>query len=449
MPSESGRIHDEAERQQVRRHIEQTAFSNHTQIALADNNPEAIFLCALGRFFDANVQFFAQLQGQQAVPVPAPCAPAPFAEKTVLFLTPNGVSFVQDLSIYRMARGLRQQGWNTVLLCFSGALRQFGDAFTQIHETGSVLDFFRMLQMLPRSHLLYRGWMTAYLFGAYLVRCYPETVVMLKDWNFAEEKDYLFLISGNKPAYDFWGIDYIFRNCRRVLSQYAEEEGKLWAAEYNTNPDKFIFFPELCTESSFVEKSAVTYDKTRLVHAGSCPPTSMPEGYFPSKKIFEDAIRLTRTGIDFSYVIQEKIYDAIISNRDTYFDMVYENYRNPDFHLVKGRSLDPGVLLPYHFGIFCLTETVNAIRLIKHSIPSKFAFYLEAGLPMLVNKRMTSLAAMVEERGLGITFTNDDVPRLDQLLDIGEKRYNELVKNVCAFRKRFTYESFDLVGILG
>jgi len=35
------------------------------------------------------------------------------------------------------------------------------------------------------------------------------------------------------------------------------------------------------------------------------------------------------------------------------------------------------------------------------------------------------------------------------LLDIGEKRYNELVKNVCAFRKRFTYESFDLVGILG
>lgn len=61
------------------------------------------------------------------------------------------------------------------------------------------------------------------------------------------------------------------------MSHYTIEQAEIWAKEYNVDKDKFIFYPEYCTNlSNSIPKER---DKYKILFAGTFGPTSNSERF--------------------------------------------------------------------------------------------------------------------------------------------------------------------------
>ncbi|OGQ92058.1 MAG: hypothetical protein A3J85_07305 [Desulfobacula sp. RIFOXYA12_FULL_46_16] len=370
------------------------------------------------------------------------------SDKEILFIPPNGSLKKFDFSIFRIAKYLKDLDIKTSLLSLEPPPENFVHLFGKIYTPKTITEFLDLLGTIPRSQIFYRGWMHAYVFGAFLVKYFPNTIINIKDWNFCDRLRYHFLF-GDLSLHDFEGIDYIFKNARVILSHYTEDETDRWAEEHNCSPGKFVFFPELCDEENFCQLiPEKPMDKISLVMASSLPPNNLPVDMFPGKTIFRDTRLLTRKGLMIDFVVPEAVFSRILSEKKLYLDVLYESRFNPNFNLVKGRALAARILQVYHYGVFLFSDVTREVRLFEHAIPSKFALYLEAGLPVLVNDKIKSLARLVEKNGLGIVFSDKKMEELPEKLQRIHHEYTEMSHNVCAFRKEFTYQSFSTLGKL-
>ena len=366
-------------------------------------------------------------------------------DKEILFIPPNGSLKNFDFSIFRIAKYLKDLNIETLLLSLEPPPENFVHLFGEIYTPKTTTEFLDLLGTIPRSQIFYRGWMHAYIFGAFLVKYFPNTIINIKDWNFCDRPRYHFLF-GDLSLHDFEGIDYTFKNARAILSHYTEEETDRWAKEHNCSPGKFVFFPELCNEENFCQLiPEKPMDKISLVMASSLPPNNLPVDMFPGKTIFRDTRLLTRKGLMIDFVVPEAVFSRTLLEKKLYLDVLYESRFNPNFNLVKGRALAAQVLQLYHYGFFMLSNVSIEERLFQHAIPSKFALYLEAGLPVLVNEKIESLSKIVEDNGLGYVFSDKKIEMLPNELQKIHHQYDEMSKNVCAFRNKFTYQSFDIL----
>lgn len=299
-------------------------------------------------------------------------------------------------------------------------------------------ELIKKLKEIKPDLIFHRSWMHAYSFAAKLVKKFDNVIVNIKDWEFASKKEYG-IIFGEEATKDFKAIKYIMKSAKLILSHYTKEQAKIWAKKYKVNKKKFVFFPEFCNEENFCDKKVLDTDTYNIVFAGSLSPTSYPEEFFIAKPHLRSVRRLTKQNIDVSYVLVEGSYAATQSPRQRllFQDVLYENQFNDKFHLVKGKQLDSSVLSSYHYGFFTLEYTTKNKTLNKYAIPSKFAFYLEAGIPMLINDQLKSLSCYVKKYQLGIVFGNDDLDRLDEILVNNQKNYGNFVKNIKKFRKKF------------
>ncbi len=75
----------------------------------------------------------------------------------------------------------------------------------------------------------------------------------------------------------------------------------------------------------------------------------------------------------------------------------------------------------------------------KAIIPSKFFQYLEAGLPVLVSDRFTSVCELVERHGIGLVVSNEGMDHLDATLRGLD--YRQLRENVIAARAALSMEA--------
>ncbi len=367
-------------------------------------------------------------------------------EGGILFIPPNGTLKNFDFSIFRIAAYLKKNNIKTAILSFEPPSAKFYNLFTRVYTPRTVTEFFDLLSTIKRSRIFYRGWMHAYIFGAFLVKTYSDTIINIKDWNFCDQERYRFLF-GELSCHDFAGIDYIFRRAEVIFSHYTAEETNKWAEEYICNPQKFIFLPELCDESSFCEPVDNSTDIISLVWATSLPPTCFPEDMFPTRTIFSDT-RLLSKELQIDYIVSEGVYEKILREKKQYLDILYESQFNPYFNLIKGGALSPHLLRNYHYGFFMFSDSIIDLRLIKYAIPSKFAFYMEAGLPILVNEKNKSMAELVTEYGIGILFSDGEVAQLPYKLRNYMPDYREMIMNVCSFRKGFTYQALGIPGLV-
>jgi len=403
---------------------------------------------AITLFYSENTQISIENEAKEKQAYNFKSRNYPDGDREILFIPPNGSLKKFDFSIFRIAKYLKDHNIKASLLSFEAPPENFAHLFETVYTPKTVADFLDLLGSMPRSQIFYRGWMHAYLFGAFLVKFFPDTIVNIKDWNFCDPEKYDFLF-GAFSLHDFEGIDYIFKNATLILSHYTKEEAGRWAKEHNCSPDKFVFFPELCDEENFCQLIPdKPMDKFSLVMASSLPPTNLPVDMFPGKTIFRDARRLTQEGLMIDFVVPETVFTKILSEKRTYLDVLYESRFNPNFNLVKGRALAAQILQFYHYGFFMFSDVTCEIRLFQHAIPSKFALYLEAGLPVLVNEKIRSLAKLVEDNGLGLVFSDRDIEMLPQILETFSDKYNEMSRNVCSFRNGFTYQAFDVLDKL-
>lgn len=361
--------------------------------------------------------------------------------KTIVFIPPNGILKEQDFSLQRIASSLEQtQDIQTILLYIdSNQNKKKFKKFTMSIQVKTQSELFDKLAELNYDVIFSRSWMHAYSFSAQLVEKFDNVIVNIKDWNFSSKKEYKFLF-GNDD--DFEAISYIFKNAMYVLSHYTDEQSLIWTKEYNTNKDKFIFFPEYCDNLDI--KKTNKKNKNSIVFAGTFSSTATPKSFYVSTDMYDTISVLTKQNLYLDYILPPKFYDNI--DKSLYQDFLYENEFNEFFKLKRGVELDPNILKNYSYAIF--SPIINQYRneeLFKYAIPSKFAFYLEANIPMIVNEKMISLSKIVEKKGLGIVVSNNDMKNIKKILE--NTNHEKLVENIMKFKNEFTYNSNSLVSL--
>ncbi len=361
--------------------------------------------------------------------------------KTIVFIPPNGILKKQDFSLERIASSLEKvQGVQTILLYIdSNQNKKNVNKFTISIQVKTQSELFDKLSEINYNAIFNRSWMNAYSFSAKLVEKFDNVIVNIKDWNFATKKEYKFLF-GNDD--DFEAISYIFKNAMYVLSHYTDEQSVIWAQKYDTNKDKFIFFPEYCDNLNI--KTIDKKDKNSIVFAGTFSSTATPRFFYVSTDMYDTIGIVTKQNLYLDYILPPKFYDNI--DRLLYQDFLYENEFNEFFKLKRGVELDPSILKNYSYAVF--SPIINECRneeLFKYAIPSKFAFYLEANIPMIVNEKMLSLSRMVKEKGLGIVVSNNDMKNIKKILE--NSNHEEFVNNIIKFKNEFTYNSNSLMSL--
>lgn len=362
----------------------------------------------------------------------------------IVLIPPNGQFKKQDFSLQRINKWL--VGINKVeVILLHIKSENFSpniSGFQHVIEVEDENELFRTLRLLKYHVIFHRSWMGSYDFAAKLVEKFENVIVNLKDWNFASQEVYEFLFPKSK---DFEGMEYIFKHCNTILSHFTKEQACTWAKEYNVSEEKFFFFPEFCNKDNFNKKPQIEYKNISLVYAGAIPPTCFAEDYFPGKSHLRSIKLLTKQKINIDFVLPPNVYNTFFSSKDMYLDFIYESETNKRFNLIKGKELGSEILNKYHFGFFELETSGINHDLYKYAVTSKFAFYLEAGLPMLVNEKFVAIAQLVEENGLGIIFHNKDMKNLNTKLKIAQNEYDSFCENIKKFRKNFTYTKNKIV----
>lgn len=359
--------------------------------------------------------------------------------KTVVLIPPSARFKKQDFSIQRVATAFKNISDIKVVLLYIKELELSIDEkiYDEVISVTSEQEIFLKLKAIDSKMIINRAWMHNYSFAKSLVENFNNVVVNIKDWNFCSKDEYRFLFGSTD---DFEAIEYIFENAKLVLSHFTQEQAVLWSKEYGVDLNRFVFFPEFCNKDSF-ENRAIEYKDIHLVYAGKIQKSTYPEQLFPAKSHLRSITKLTKQGFNIDFILPEMEYDNVVKNKEYFLDFLYENSFNDRFNLIRGRKLHPQILKKYHFGFFELEVSGKNIELFRYAIVSKFAFYLEASLPMLVNKNFISIAFLIKEHQLGVVFENKDIDSFDTLLDISQNQYDTYIKNIQKFRKSFVYEN--------
>ncbi|WP_434637267.1 hypothetical protein MLC35_00685 [Sulfurimonas sp. NW7] len=369
--------------------------------------------------------------------------------KHIIFIPPDGAFKKQDFSIQRVVKWLHANDTfavkTTLLYIGSDISGVESDLFDEIIVARDKQEIITILRNLEYDVVFHRAWMTCYEFAAELTKEFSKVVVNIKDWNFASKEVYEFLYPDYK---DHEAIEYIFKNAYKILSHFTAEQSKIWAKEYKTSQEKFVFFPEYCNESSFHSKQISQSEVVHLVYAGNIQPTARPEEYFPGKAHLRSLKKITGQAVKIDFVLPENVYDNFFQNKDLYQDFIFESFVNDNFNIVKGKALNSSVLNKYDYGFFELEATGVNNMLYKYAITSKFAFYLEAGLPILVNSKFVSMSNLVQKYQLGIVFSNNNLDEIDTILDKAKSEYSNYLDNIKKFRKEFVYKNKYLSEII-
>lgn len=357
----------------------------------------------------------------------------------VVLIPPNGQLKKHDFSFQRIEKWLSKFDNIETTLLHIKPLNFTPDIsiFKSVIEVKNEEELFDILNRLDFSFIFHRSWMGSYEFAARIIKEFNKVIINIKDWNFAEKEVYESIFPNNK---DHESIDFIFKNCSTILSHFTKEQYLPWAKEYNTNESKFIFFPEFCNENNFNKRKPIKYKNIHLVYAGAIPPTSFPDEYFPGKSHLRSIKSLSKQKINIDFVLPPHVYDTFFNPKGDFLDFILESKLNKRFNIVKGKELNSEILNKYHFGFFELEASGRNHNLYKYAITSKFAFYLEAGIPILINEKFYSMSSIVKKHKLGIIFKNSDLKDLNKKINISQNEYNLFCKNINNFRKKFTYK---------
>ena len=236
------------------------------------------------------------------------------------------------------------------------------------------------------------------------------------------------------------------------------QECSIWAKEYGVDIEKFSFLPDLCTPSKFIEKEKdFDPENIRICHAGSLYPTHGPRGICNHKTMLDDAITLTERGINVHFVLPPAHFSSITINAnnnqadmDRYLDWLYEHASNKRMQIIKGSDTDARLISEYDFGFIVLRDMHKYPRFIGRTILSKFALYMEAGIPVMVPASLESIAELVKEHGIGIVYPNTVDGIFERITPpyMSKNIHREMCENVREFRKTFTYEKWNTEAML-
>lgn len=374
--------------------------------------------------------------------------------KKIIVIPPDGILLKQDLSLLKMITYFSQIENIVLELVYikdESPIDHF-KMFDSIIQVNSKEQLIERLKESTYDLIIHRAWMHRYSFASELAEQFDKIIFFIKDWmDEISQKEYEVLF---KTGEDYAAIKKIFESGNKIFSHFSDSYSKKLAKKYNIDKSKFVFFPEYCSKDNFYVRKLPTYTTEKnILFAGILVSTSKPEELSEAKDIFSVIKKLTEQKVNVHVLTLEKYYNQLFSeeNRLLWADYLYEHYFNEYFSIQKGKVLERYIFNKYHFGMIgglYYNKKNLSLKSICHVVPSKVSLYLEAGIPIIVNKKWEALASLVRDNNIGIIIENKDLNNINEKLNISEKEYNNLLKSVYKFREKFSYNEQTMKPIL-
>lgn len=240
---------------------------------------------------------------------------------------------------------------------------------------------------------------------------------------------------------EFISVENIAKKAKKFLVRYSDEELD-YLNRFSENKNIQTWYEY--TNEKFYSFNNKKLNKTySLVWAGILAPLSYPN-YFIGKDLLNSAKTVSKQSMKFTFMLPPSYSSSMImveSDRKLYYEYFYiarfDDNITIHFGDIPQRAIK--LLENFDFGVFPLFQDDNW-KFTKHMIPSKFALYLEAGLPIIVNENMETLAGIVREYEIGIVVNNDTAKDLKCIIDQNVEKYTLMKKNVFSFRQNFNYK---------
>ncbi len=240
---------------------------------------------------------------------------------------------------------------------------------------------------------------------------------------------------------EFRAVEKICTQAKKFLIRYSDDEYD-FLQSFSKKKNLKTWY-EYTNKDFFVKKKKEITKPYSLVWAGILQPLSYP-AYFVGKDLLNSAKAAAKQNIEFTFMLPPSFSSSMLmieSDRKLYYEFFYEAKFNKNITIhfgdVPKRVIK--LLQNYHYGVFPLYQYER--KFTKNMIPSKFALYLEAGLPIIVNKKMKRLSEVVERHNLGITINEQDIENLREILTGNENKYSQMQESIFEFREKFSYET--------
>jgi len=239
---------------------------------------------------------------------------------------------------------------------------------------------------------------------------------------------------------ELWGEKYAFKNCNAILYKSADYEFKLLPEDIQAsikNKPKFGFpsytQSELFTISDIRDKLSYKDKEIHLVNAGT----------------FTEGSPLYRSMYEYFYNILKQGFHLHLYSPDGAISETHKRNITKDEQELAGRlHIHPfspvdkfsEELSKYDYGINMIYFSDIAKEGAKEiAATNKLASYLEAGLPILVNKQLKYFADLVQKNKIGLVI--EDWNLSDLKSKIKKENYAQLVRNVIKFRDKYSMEN--------
>lgn len=371
--------------------------------------------------------------------------------KKIAFIPPNGEIVNQDFALYRIIKFFEAQGYLTSLLCVKHNHKQSINYDTNIITVDNKEDIITYLDENEFDLIFHRSWMHRYSFAVELINKFANIVIYIKDWQNIPKNEYTYLY---KTKDDFQSIKKILSSNCILLTHYQEKYIDKLCQYYNIKKRKSHFFPEYCNKDSFYTPTKKYFNKNniKILFASGINKTSLPMQASPAKSVFKMLTTISKQNIYIDLMLLPKSYKKVFNDEiDLFQDYIYEHTFNDFFTIKKGSDLNHRDTDKYNFGIFAGLDFNTKglyVEAESYAVTSKFAFYLESGLPILVHKRFKLLSKIVKKNHIGLIYDDNDLLNFKSFLNISKKDYNQLLINVSKFREVFSYNKKTMYSII-
>ena len=234
---------------------------------------------------------------------------------------------------------------------------------------------------------------------------------------------------------------YIFHEADAIVHRFPREVIGALGKKYGAMPPEIVMYAYACPEFTAYgdEKPSARDDVIRMVYAGTTIPVNEahPPWLFPETGMPEAFRRMLEQGFAIDILHDPHAEMKKDSPERAQFTRLAEKF--PRFGMFKGVSPDrlSQTLAPYDYGILLMDFDMSVIRIGEYQrrgiVATKIFAYLEAGLPVIVNREYEEMARIVTEYGLGLAVHSSELGHLAGMLEGFD--YTRAVDNIRRFNE--------------
>jgi len=366
-------------------------------------------------------------------------------KKQIVFVEPKPTVYV-----YRLARSLRLTGrYETILISFSEIdkkffgkaydkililelshklkFKNFGDLFKRILSKNG-RNFFKNLKKMRPYLFQITGPDFFSLMVLHLLRNNPSTKIYYSNdlWS-ADQRNFFF-------TKEFWIKGEIQKFCEKrcfgkvdgILDKKSLKEFEL--TNYKLNIPKMALPPSCLDEWTFYPKKKKD-KKIHIVLGGA--PYSTWKGKIPFMEILNSIISQEIYFHTYGECANKKDNESFVEKSKNNKYYCFHKKTNP-YNLNKEMSeYTYGILLDFH-----TPKNLNSNpSILKTQLTARMVNYLEAGLPIIINKQYEHMTNIIKEYGIGFYIELQDLKNLRKIIE--RQDYAQLQNNVKKFQQKF------------